>query len=56
MEPPNTCRYGFAQNGDVYLDNVSVYNFVQDGQIYDLDGRELPCAEGIRKLNQMLKE
>ncbi len=46
----------FRAGGDVYVDNISVYNFVQDGQIYDLDGRELPCAEGIRKLNQMLKE
>ena len=46
----------FRAGAKVYVDNISVYNFVQDGQIYDLDGQELPCAAGIRALNQMLKE
>lgn len=46
----------FRAGGDVYVDNISVYNFVQDGQLYDLDGQELPCLEGIRSLNQMLKQ
>ena len=46
----------FRAGANVYVDNISVYNFVQDGQIYDLDGQELPCAAGIRALNQMLKE
>lgn len=46
----------FRANGDVYLDNVSVYNFVQDGQLYDMDGAELGCLEGVRRLNGMLGE
>lgn len=43
-------------SGEVYLDNIAVYNFVQDGQIYDLDGNELPCLGGIRELNRRLNE
>lgn len=46
----------FRAAGEVYLDNISVYNFVQDGQLHDLDGSQLPCLEGIRQLNQMLNE
>ena len=46
----------FRADGDVYLDNVNVYNFVQDGQLYDLDGNELSCLEGVRELNRLLEE
>jgi len=46
----------FHASSDVYLDNVCVYNFVQDGQLHDLDGNELPCLEGIRELNRLLNE
>lgn len=41
----------FATTGDVYLDNVEVYNFVQDGQLYDIDGNELSCLGAMRTLN-----
>lgn len=46
----------FRCDSDVYLDNISVYNFVQDGQIYDLDGNGLPCLAGVRELNRRLAE
>jgi hypothetical protein len=46
----------FRADGDVYLDNINVYNFVQDGQIYDLDGNELSCLAGVRELNRRLAE
>lgn len=29
----------FEADGDLYLDNIHVYNFVQDGQLRDIDGR-----------------
>lgn len=41
----------FETNGDVYLDNIHVYNFVQDGQLHDVDGNELSCMDAIRTLN-----
>lgn len=46
----------FRADKDVYLDNIYVYNFIQDGQLHDLDGNELPCLTGIRELNRRLKE
>lgn len=52
----NYDKVQFRSSGDVYLDNVSVYNFVQDGQIYDLEGNELSCLGGIRELNRRLGE
>lgn len=41
----------FRTDGEVYLDNIHVYNFVQDGQLYDLDGNELSCLPSMRALN-----
>ena len=41
----------FETDGDVYLDNVHVYNFVQDGQLYDVDGNALSCLGAMRSLN-----
>ncbi len=38
-------------SGEVYLDNIEVYNFVQDGQLYDIDGNELSCLNAVRQLN-----
>ncbi len=43
-----------AKGGTAYLDNVELYNFVQDGQLYDLDGRELSCIGAIRALNAQM--
>lgn len=40
-----------SSRGEVYLDNIQVYNFVQDGQLYDPDGQELSCLEAMRALN-----
>ena len=41
----------FETDGDVYLDNIHVYNFVQDGQLRDVDGNELSCMNAMRTLN-----
>ncbi len=41
----------FETDGDVYLDNIHVYNFVQDGQLRDIDGNELSCMGAMRTLN-----
>ncbi len=38
----------------VYVDNIDVYNFIQDGQLHDIDGNELSSMQAIRTLNQSL--
>lgn len=43
-----------AQGGRAYIDNVQVYNFIQDGQLYDLDGQELSCIGAMRALNSQM--
>ncbi len=45
----------FRAAGDIWLDNICVYNFVQDGQLYDLEGNELSCLEGVKELNRQLE-
>lgn len=45
----------FQSDGLCYIDNVKVYTRVQEGQIYDMDGREGTCAQAIRTLNRKLK-
>lgn len=42
-------------NGVVYVDNIDVYNFIQDGQLHDIDGTELSSMQAIRTLNQLLE-
>ena len=46
----------FRARDEVYLDNICVYNFVQDGQVYDLDGNALSCLDGLRTLNRLFGE
>lgn len=41
----------FRSGGELYLDNVDVYNFIQDGQLYDIDNNELSCMAAMRTLN-----
>lgn len=45
----------FSASGTVYLDNIQVYNFVQDGQLHDLDGNELSCMDAMRALNGAMR-
>lgn len=40
--------------GSVRVDNLSLYTFVTEGDIYHMDGSEGGCAEGIRQLNRRL--
>ena len=40
-----------STDGEVYLDNIDVYNFIQDGQLYDINGNELSCLSSVRALN-----
>lgn len=44
----------FRSAGELYLDNIDVYNFIQDGQLHDIENQELSCTEAIRILNRAL--
>ncbi len=44
----------FTALGDVWIDDIFVYNFIQDGQLYDCSNNELSCIEAIRTLNSEL--
>lgn len=44
----------FRAGKEVYVDNIHVYNFIQDGQLHDLDNRELDCMDAIRTLNGLM--
>jgi len=44
----------FQTDGEVYLDNIQMYNFVQDGQLRDMDGNELSCMGAVRSLNAVM--
>lgn len=46
----------FRSNGVIYIDNIDVYNFIQDGQLHDIDGAELSSMQAIRTLNQLLDQ
>lgn len=41
-------------SGQAYVDNVNVYTYIQDGQLYDTDGNELSCIGAVRAMNQAL--
>lgn len=45
----------FETDGEVYLDNIQVYNFIQDGQLRDVDGNELSCMAPMRHLNRAMQ-
>lgn len=43
-----------AIDGDVSLDNLRLYSYIQLGYLYDVENRELQCLEGIRGMNRQL--
>lgn len=49
------CDLSIQTDGDIYLDNFKVYTFIQKAELYDLDGNELSCLQGIRTLNSQLE-
>lgn len=42
----------FQGNGTIYLDDIQVYNFVQEGRVYNMDNQPLDCIEAFRQLNR----
>lgn len=48
-------KLSFQSTGTVWLDDVNVYSYEQDGQLYDLDDGELSCIEAMRVLNKSMR-
>lgn len=44
----------FQAGGTIWLDDIQVYDFMQEGRIYDRDGQPLDCLPAIRQLNKKL--
>ncbi len=44
----------FSSTNDVWIDDIFIYNFIQDGQLYDVNNNELSCIGAIRSLNSQL--
>ena len=42
------------RSSEVWVDDISVYTFVTDGELYSMDGEELSCLEAVRNLNRSL--
>lgn len=55
-ELPWTDNYNLTLSTDhsVYLDNIRMYTYVQEGRLYEVNGKELPAAEAVRYLNSQL--
>lgn len=47
-------KVGFRASNEVYVDNIHVYNFIQDGRLHDIDNNELSSMEAIRSLNTFM--
>ena len=45
-----------ATSGEVEIDNLYLYTFIQDGRLYDADNNEMELAGSIRVLNGKLAE
>lgn len=43
-----------ASKGSVYVDDIQVYTFVTQGELYDMNGMEGTCIEALRRMNQNL--
>lgn len=47
-------RFSINADKDIIIDNVKVYNHVQNGFLYDLEGNVQEALDGIRYLNKHL--
>ena len=39
---------------EAWVDDIFVYTFVTDGELYGMDGEPLACLEAVRNLNRSL--
>lgn len=43
-------------DGNIILDNIMLYNFVQSQSLYSMEGKELSDLAGVRLLNKLMSE
>lgn len=55
-DSPETYSLEIKSYSDIYIDNIKVYNLIQNGRLYDSDELELQNIEDIRILNSKLDE
>ena len=41
--------------GKAYIDDVKVYTWITEGNMYHMDGRESSCAQAIRDMNHKVQ-
>lgn len=44
----------FRSGKEVYVDNIHVYNFIQDGRLHDIENNELSSMDAVRTLNAFM--
>lgn len=44
----------WESDAEVFLDNIKVYTYVQDGKLYDMYGQELGSMDAVRTINRQL--
>lgn len=44
----------FSGNTEIYIDDINISTYEQDGQLYSIDGKEESCIDAVRYLNQTL--
>lgn len=54
FEGTNWGEFSITSDSDICVDNIRLYNYMQEGLIYNIDGTEDICADAIRELNQTL--
>ena len=50
----NSYNLEISTSRSVYLDDLKIYTYEQEGRIYGTDGEELDLAPAFRKLNENL--
>lgn len=54
FDNPSNYDFSILSTQNILVDNIKVYNMVQDGLLYDADGNELDQIKSIRILNEKL--
>ncbi|MDE7312288.1 MAG: hypothetical protein K2N87_11830 [Eubacterium sp.] len=45
-----------ATDADICIDNVKLYTHTQEGLVYDSNGKQQECLEGVRRMNALIDQ
>ena len=54
FEGDNWSPLSIATNDEIYVDDIELYNYTQDGLIYDNEWNGLRCLEALKNLNSII--